>query len=187
MLKSNLTGRLQFIREAEKLKDTLRSSYTSSGRKESTAEHSWRLCLLAMTFEDQLENLDFAKILKLCVIHDLGEALHGDIPAIENIDLIIKKHREHNDLLQLMASLDEKSRKNFLQLWEEYEEGSSMEAQVVKGFDKIETLLQHNQGANPENFDYNFNLTYGKETTSILPLFVKIRKEIDEETRKKIK
>ncbi|MEI4220283.1 MAG: HD domain-containing protein [Candidatus Dasytiphilus stammeri] len=64
--------RLQFIREAEKLKDTLRSSFTSQGRQESTAEHSWRLCLMALTFEDQLKSLNFAKLLKLCVIHDLG-------------------------------------------------------------------------------------------------------------------
>ncbi|WWO99717.1 MAG: HD domain-containing protein [Candidatus Dasytiphilus stammeri] len=188
MLKSKFTGRLQFIREAEKLKDTLRSSYTSKGRKESTAEHSWRLCLLAMTFEDQLPSLDFAKVLKLCVIHDLGEAIHGDIPApaIKPVNLIIKKTQEHNDLLQLMASLNEDNRKKFLQLWEEYEESSSVEAQVVKAFDKIETLLQHNQGANPEDFDYYFNLTYGRETTNILPLFINLRKEIDEETRKKI-
>lgn len=188
MLKSNLTGRLQFIREAEKLKDTLRSSYTSKGRQESTAEHSWRLSLLAMIFEDQLPTrVDFSKILKLCMIHDLGEAIHGDIPAIKQIDLRKKKTQEYNDLLQLMASLDDDSKKKFLQLWEEYEESSSLEAQVVKAFDKIETLLQHNQGANPEDFDYYFNLTYGKEITNILPLFSNLRKEIDEETIKNIK
>lgn len=184
---SNLTSKLQFIREAEKLKDTLRSSYTSKGRKESTAEHSWRLCLLAMTFEDQLPTIvDFAKILKLCVIHDLGEAIHGDIPAIKPVDLIKKQNQEYNDLLQLMATLDKESRNKFLELWKEYEEYSSIEAQIVKAFDKIETLIQHNQGANPEDFDYYFNLTYGQKTTNILPFLINLRKKIDEETRKRI-
>ncbi|WWO95741.1 MAG: HD domain-containing protein [Candidatus Dasytiphilus stammeri] len=179
--------RLQFIREAEKLKDTLRSSFTSRGRHESTAEHSWRLCLMAMTFEDQLKSLNFAKILKLCVIHDLGEALHGDIPAVNKVDSIKKTQQERVDLLRLMESLDDDRKKDLLQLWEDYEQNFSREAQVVKAFDKLETLLQHNQGDNPVDFDYQFNLTYGQDQTNISPLFIKLRKIIDEETIKKIK
>ncbi|WWO97626.1 MAG: HD domain-containing protein [Candidatus Dasytiphilus stammeri] len=179
-------GRLQFIRDAEKLKDTLRSASTSNGRRESTAEHSWRLCLLAMTFEDQLKSLDFVKVLKLCVLHDLGEAIHGDIPAVHQVDLLNKSKRERTDLLQLMQSLDDNLRNNFLQLWDEYEDASSIEAQVVKAFDKFETIIQHNQGDNPVDFNYLFNLTYGKDQTKISPFFVKIRKKIDEETRKRI-
>ncbi|WWP01149.1 MAG: HD domain-containing protein [Candidatus Dasytiphilus stammeri] len=182
----NLGGRLQFLRDAEKLKDTLRSAYTSNGRRESTAEHSWRLCLLAMIFEDQLKFLDFAKVLKLCVLHDLGEALHGDIPAVHQVDLLNKSQRERTDLLQLMQSLDDNLRNNFLQLWDEYEHASSIEAQVVKAFDKFETIIQHNQGENPVDFNYLFNLTYGKDQTNLSPLFVKIRQTIDEETRQRI-
>ena len=58
-----IKGRLEFLRETEKLKDVLRSAHTSSGRTESTAEHSWRLCLMAIVFEDQLAELDMLKIL----------------------------------------------------------------------------------------------------------------------------
>ena len=75
-----LSNRLEFLREAERLKDVLRSAHTSSGRPESTAEHSWRLCLMALAFEDQLAGLDLGKVLRMCVVHDLGEAIHGDIP-----------------------------------------------------------------------------------------------------------
>lgn len=63
----------------ESFKNVMRSAHTSSGRRESTAEHSWRLCLLAMTLEDILGPLDFERMLKLCVIHDLGEAINGDV------------------------------------------------------------------------------------------------------------
>lgn len=181
------TNRLQFIRQAEKLKDTLRSSFTSRGRPESTAEHSWRVCLMAMTFEDQLKSLNWSKILKLCVIHDLGEALHGDIPAVKKMDSMKKTQQERVDLLRLMESLDDERKKDLLQLWEDYEQNLSIEAQVVKAFDKLETLLQHNQGDNPVDFDYQFNLTYGQDQTNISPLFIKLRKIIDEETIKKIK
>ena len=79
---TDISQRLKFIGEAERLKNVLRRSHTSEGRQESTAEHTWRLCLLAMVFEDQLPGLDFAKVLKMCVVHDLGEAIHGDVPAV---------------------------------------------------------------------------------------------------------
>lgn len=66
---------LEFLRGAERLKSVLRSAHTSTGRRESTAEHTWRLCLFAMVLEHRLPGLDIARVLKLCVVHDLGEAL----------------------------------------------------------------------------------------------------------------
>ncbi|MEI4220282.1 MAG: HD domain-containing protein [Candidatus Dasytiphilus stammeri] len=72
-----------------------------------------------------------------------------------------------------------------LQLWEDYELKFSREAQVVKAFDKLETLFLHNQVDNPVDFDYQLNLTYGQDQTNIYPLFIKLRKIIDEETIKK--
>ena len=78
----DISQRLKFSREAERLKNVRQRAHISEGRQESTAEHTWRLCLLAMVFEDQLPGLDFAKVLKMCVVHDLGEAIHGDVPAV---------------------------------------------------------------------------------------------------------
>ena len=52
-----IRARLDFLREAERLKDVLRSGYTSAGRPESTAEHSWRLCLMALVFTDALPGM----------------------------------------------------------------------------------------------------------------------------------
>lgn len=77
----NLDGKLDFLRQAEKLKSVTRSAHTSTGRRESTAEHSWRLALLALVFEQELGDVDICKVLKLCLVHDLGEALSGDVPA----------------------------------------------------------------------------------------------------------
>ena len=54
----HIQGRLTFLQEAERLKSVLRSAHTSTGRAESTAEHTWRLCLMAMCFADQLAGLD---------------------------------------------------------------------------------------------------------------------------------
>lgn len=182
----SIEGRLAFLQEAEKLKSVLRSAHTTTGRTESTAEHSWRLCLMAMVFEDELAGLDMLKILKLCLVHDLGEAIHGDVPAIEKSLYPDKSKQEKVDLLHLTRSLDESHRSAILALWQEYEDAVTAEAKAVKALDKLETILQHNQGINPADFDYEFNLTYGQKHTSTSPLFALIRDILDEQTRRRI-
>ncbi|MBN6776765.1 HD domain-containing protein [Pseudomonas granadensis] len=181
-----ISGRLDFLREAERLKDVLRSAHTSSGRAESTAEHSWRLCLMAMVFADELPGLDLLEMLKMCVIHDLGEALNGDIPAVDQEAFPDKGAQERNDLLLLMRSLDEPLRNEILALWDDYENAESAEARAVKALDKLETLLQHTQGFNPADFDYRFNLTYGQKHTSVAPVFAALRTLIDRDTEGRI-
>lgn len=183
----HLKGKLAFLREAEKLKDVLRTAYTSSGRNESTAEHSWRLCLMAITFEEELGDLDFVRVLKMCVIHDLGEALHGDVPAIEQHAHPNRSEQERRDLVTLTRELDASTGAGILSLWDEYERAASPEARAVKALDKLETLLQHNQGKNPGNFDYEFNLGYGRKYTDATALFQALRAMIDDETRLNMK
>lgn len=185
--KPDLAGRLAFLREAERLKNVLRSGHTSGGRRESTAEHSWRLCLMALTFADQLPDLDLLKVLKLCIVHDLGEAIHGDIPAIEQHAHPDKSAQERADLLTLTATLDASPGKEVLALWDEYEAADTPEALAVKAFDKLETMLQHNQGANPPDFDYDWNLGYGRKYTGGRPIFDQLRALIDAETRQHVR
>lgn len=180
-----LIGRIAFIKEAERLKNVLRSAHTSSGRRESTAEHTWRLCLMAITFADQLGSVDVARLLKLCVIHDLGEALHGDIAATEQTGSVGKSEQERQDLIELTGTLPPSLQAEFVALWEDYEYAGSREARIVKALDKLETIIQHNQGLNPPDFDYAFNLTYGQKHTAAEPLFAAIRAIVDEETRER--
>lgn len=181
-----ISGRLEFLREAEKLKDVLRSAHTSSGRTESTAEHSWRLCLMAIVFADELAGLDLLKVLKMCVIHDLGEAINGDIPAVDQASFPDKSEQERNDLLLLTRALDDSLRNDILALWDDYENARSAEAKAVKALDKLETLLQHTQGLNPAGFDYQFNLSYGKKHTDAEPIFAALRALIDQDTQERI-
>ncbi|MCC7012450.1 MAG: HD domain-containing protein [Planctomycetes bacterium] len=182
---TDLAAVLQFVRDAERLKNVLRSAHTSTGRRESTAEHTWRLCLLAMVLEQRLEGLDFARVLKLCIVHDLGEALNGDVPAVEQHSDPHKSQRERRDLVQLLAPLAPRQRDEFVALWDDYEHARTAEACAVKVLDKLETILQHNQGANPPEFDYLFNLDYGRKHTSAAPLFDELRALLDAETRER--
>ncbi|RRR67974.1 MAG: HD domain-containing protein [Candidatus Viridilinea halotolerans] len=183
---SNLHGRLAFIRAAEQLKDVLRSGRTAQGRQESSAEHSWRLALMALTFADLLAPIDLTKLLKLCILHDLGEALTGDVSAVAQIHQPPKAAEERAALQTLTASLPNALQAEFLALWDEYEAATSREAQSVKALDKLETIIQHNQGANSSDFDYAFNLEYGRRYTSADPLFVALRELVDAETQQRL-
>ena len=116
---------------------------------------------MAMLFQDGLAGLDPLRVLQLCVVHDLGEALGGDVPAIVR-DAHPDKSARARDLLQLARSLDPAARERLLALWDEYEAAATPEARAVKALDKMETILQHSQGDNPPDFDYGFNLTYGR-------------------------
>src|SRR6266508_2678419 len=144
MQADELEGVLTFLRDAERLKTVTRSGWTSAGRRESVAEHTWRLCLMA-------------RLLKMCLIHDLGEAIGGDIPAPVQAAGTSKAGQERADLLQLVAPLPPAAQAEIIALWDEYEAASSPEARLAKGLDNLETILQHTQGKNPADFDYAFN------------------------------
>ena len=181
---------LEFLRATERLKVTHRSAYTSDGQPESVAEHSWRLCLMALVLREQLPALDLAKLLAMCLVHDLGEAIGGDVPAPEQARRLAadpsasKSASEREDLLTLLAPLPPSTRAVIVGLWDEYEAASSPEARVAKALDKLETILQHTQGDNPPGFDYRFNLDYGRRFTVGDPAIVRLRELLDAETER---
>lgn len=180
---AELAGVLAFLRSAEQLKTVQRTAWTTSGQPESVAEHTWRLCLMAMVLSAEFEGVDLGRLLQMCVIHDLGEALGGDIPAIAQDPAAPKSDSERRDLLAILEPLPERTRARILVLWDDYESASSPEARVAKALDKLETIMQHNQGLNPANFDYRFNLDYGRRFTSDDPRLAAIREVLDRGTR----
>ena len=185
---AQLDGIVEFLRAAERLKVTHRSAYTSEGEVESVAEHSWRLCLMALVLRDAFPEVNFAKLVSMCVIHDLGEAIGGDVPAPEQArrraedPAASKSAAEREDLLTLLAPLPYRLRVEITGLWDEYEAGISATARVAKALDKLETILQHTQGDNPTDFDYRFNLGYGRAFTADHPVIVRLREMLDRET-----
>jgi putative hydrolase of HD superfamily len=186
---AHLGGILDFLRATERLKIVRRSAYTSEGEPESVAEHSWRLCLMALVLRDEFPSVDLGKLLAMCVVHDLGEAIGGDVPAPEQARRLeadpsaSKSGQERRDLLTLLAPLPTPTRVMITALWDEYESATSVEARTAKALDKLETILQHTQGANPADFDYRFNLEYGRRFTADHPVIVRLRELLDDETR----
>ena len=182
MTAEDLDGVLRFLREAERLKTVTRSGWTSEGQPESVAEHTWRLCLMAMLLGGHEPGVDLGRLLRICLVHDLGEALRGDVPAPLQQAGSPKAEQERADLLALTASLPPALSREIVGLWDEYEAAATPEARLAKGLDKLETILQHTQGRNPAGFDYAYNLGYGRQYTSGHPLLEALRARLDAET-----
>lgn len=191
MDEAGLVGVLDFLRGAERLKTVTRSAYTSTGERETVAEHSWRLALMALLLAREFPEVDFARLVKICLVHDLGEAIGGDVPAPEQARRLAagvptgKGAAERRDLLMLVQPLPETLRSEIVALWDEYDAARSAEAKLAKAMDKLETILQHNQGKNPPQFDYRFNLDYGREQTTAPPLIAAIRAILDRLTEER--
>ena len=138
---------------------------------------------MVLLFEKQYTDIDVLKLLKMCIIHDLGEAINGDIAAVDQVEGVDKGEEERKDLEKLIAPLSKNMREEILTLWDEYENASTKEASLAKAFDKLETILQHTQGKNPADFDYSYNLRYGKRFTDFDALTSLLRTKLDHETR----
>lgn len=179
---TSMQGILATIQQFDLLKDTLRTAWTSSGKQESTAEHSWRLAMICLLLKDYFPQADTLKLIELALCHDLGEAYTGDIAAPLQKDATEKLVNEEKSLTQLFKALPADQATYFLALINEYNQGQSYEAKIIKALDKIETIIQHNQGKNPIDFDYTFNLTYGKNLAEQLPELNELRRLIDLET-----
>ncbi len=74
---------LNALTVAERLKDTTRHCYTTKGRHESVAEHSWMMTLMAFFMKHEFPDADMNKVIQMCIIHDLGESFTGDIPTFQ--------------------------------------------------------------------------------------------------------
>lgn len=177
---------ISFIEEAEKLKSVVRTAWTSKGRRESTAEHSWRLALLASVMLDYFPDLDLPKVLIMSLIHDIGEINEGDISAALYPDKEAKYNTEYQTAQSVFAILPEPQASRMMDIWIEYNNNSIPEAKLVKALDKAETIIQHNQGNNPSDFNYQFNLEYGKEYFEYNEILKLLRSIIDEKTRQKM-
>ncbi len=134
----------QFLKEINKLKEIEREIYSSdSDRKESDADHTWHLAMFILTMEKDLDpKLDRMKLLKMALIHDLPEIYAGDTWAFSNEKAKEgKKAREKEAAIKLFSQLPEDLEKEFLEIFNEYEESITEEAKTVKALDKIQPIL----------------------------------------------
>lgn len=148
-MEATLKNILTFLNLVERLKSVMRHSWLSSGRQESVAEHSWRLALMVILLAPySQEKINVEKALKMAIIHDLAEAITGDIPIFESHHNEIKQQKilaEQAAIREMQTILNNEANKDLFALWHEYEEKQSAEAKFVNALDKIEAQLQHNE------------------------------------------
>jgi putative hydrolase of HD superfamily len=178
----------KFIRAAEKLKTELRHSYSSQGRRESVAEHSWRLCLMVEVLAEETKGLFLDKCLKMALIHDLPEIIAGDSYQLDLIKNAGKYEREKTAISYLTGLLVENTSGEIMDLWLEFEEGKTPESRFVRLLDRLEVLIQHNEADISTWTKEEKQLHYGlaamhAERWGFLRDFAT---EIDEETKEKL-
>ncbi|UPA29126.1 HD domain-containing protein [Terrisporobacter glycolicus] len=177
---------LEILTVAEKLKCNTRHSWTSSGRHESVAEHSWRIALMALLMRDEFPHIDMDKVIRMCLIHDLGEAFTGDIPAFEKKEEDSKK--EDEVFFKWIASFPSPYREEFTELLKEMNERKTDEAKIYKALDNLEAVIQHNEAdiSTWIPLEYDLQLTYGADKVEFSPYLKELKKEIDKITTQKI-
>lgn len=137
-----------FLHKVEKLKSVIRySNRAIHGRQESSAEHSWRLALMVFVFAEELNlDIDVDYAVRMAIVHDLAEAITGDIDALDIYDgKVSKEEKEKMEIVamdELKNTLSDNLGLDIYDLWHEYENGETREAKFVKALDKIETLTQ---------------------------------------------
>ena len=125
-------------------------------------------------------------MLLMSLIHDMGELYGGDVSAALRPDPQEKTEEERQAVRRVFSLLPEAQAASLLALWEEYNANATPEARLVKALDKAETILQHNQGRNPQDFDYRFNLDYGKDYFEDNCPLRELRRRLDAETAARI-
>ena len=177
---------LEILSAAEKLKCNTRHCYTSSGRHESVAEHSWRLALMAMLLAPEFPDADMDRVIRMCLIHDMGEAFTGDIPAFDKT--AADAGREDALLMNWVQTLPADSRQEWTALLTEMNALETWEAKIYKALDKLEAVIQHNEGdiATWLPLEYDLQRTYGAENVQFSPYLRRLKAEIDRQTEAKI-
>ncbi len=177
---------LPILARAEQLKCNTRHGWTSNGRQESVADHSWRIALMAMLLTPEFPEADMNKVIRMCLIHDLGEAFTGDIPTFWKTEADSQKEEAVFDAW--VRTLPEKTRDEFSALLAEMNAQQTQEAKIYKALDKMEAVIQHNESdiSTWLPLEYDLQLTYGTENVQFSPYFRELKAEIDRWTRQKI-
>lgn len=177
---------LEVLSVAERLKDATRHCYTSGGRRESVAEHSWRITLMAYLVSDEFPEADLTKLLKMCLIHDLGEAFTGDIPTFDKTDS--DETKEAAVLDQWVRELPQPFAEEMRTLYREMDERKTLESRIYKALDNLEALIQHNESdiSTWIPLEYDLQMTYGNDKVQFSEYLRSLRDEIRNDSIAKI-
>ena len=172
---------------AEQMKNQTRHSWTSGGRHESVAEHSWRLGVLAYFVKDEFPEADMERVMLMCLFHDIGEAFTGDVPAFEKDERHEKE--EERQVRKWIGELPEPYGAELGELFEEMKAKRTLEAKIYKALDRLEALIQHNEAdiSTWLPLEYDLQLTYGEKDVSFSSYLKELRRQVNLDSIEKMK
>jgi len=159
-----VTTILDFLKLSEGLKRELRHSWLSDGRRESVAEHSWQMALMAILVHPHLDApVDLGRTLEMIVVHDLVEALVGDVPYFDTSERKrLKQQREAEAIAEIEARLGPPTGARIKELFLEFEARQTAEARFAGALDNLEVQIQHNLADFSTWTDAEYALIYDK-------------------------
>lgn len=167
MSPQNLLQQVAFIKEIDKLKYIQRKTKLfNSDRHENDAEHSWHLAMMTIVLAEHSDKpIDVLKVVKMVLIHDIVEIDAGDVFIYDTIKNHTNTEEELHAAKRIFGLLPEEQAKEFIAIWQEFEDGKTDEAKFAKTMDRFEPLLQNtsNNGGTWKEFDVPYQKVYDKK------------------------
>lgn len=186
-----LKKQLDFILEIDKEKNILRQTHLSGGgRRENDAEHAWHMAIMAYLLRDYAnEKVDIAKVMLMCLIHDVVEIEAGDTYAYDTEGLKTQKAREDAAKEHLFGMLPDDQKEEMIALFDEFEAFETPESKFAHTMDNLQPLLLNNSndGADWKVHGVSSDMVYKRQRKSALgssKLFEVIDTIIQENIRK---
>ena len=142
-MENRLKSQLAFALEIDKVKNIFRQTHLSShGRNENDAEHSWHMAVMAYLLREYAnEEVDIAKVMLMCLLHDIVEIDAGDTYAYDEEGLKTQKAREDAAKERIFSILPEEQKAEFTALFDEFEAYETAESKFVHAIDNLQPLI----------------------------------------------
>ena len=140
---------LAFALEIDKVKDVFRQTHLSgNGRNENDAEHSWHMALMAYLFKEYAnEKVDIAKVMLMCLIHDIVEIDAGDTYAYDVEAMQTQKAREDAAKERIFSILPDDQKVKLISLFDEFEAYETPESKFAHAMDNLQPLILNNSNS----------------------------------------
>lgn len=141
-----LKKQLDFALEIDKEKNIFRQTHLSGhGRNENDAEHAWHMAIMAYILKEYSnEPIDIAKVMLMCLIHDIVEIDAGDTYAYDAENLKTQKAREDAAKERIFSLLPEEQKQELTQLFDEFEAFETAESKFAHAMDNLQPLMLNN-------------------------------------------
>ena len=137
---------MEFSLEIDKVKNILRQTHLSGhGRRENDAEHSWHMAIMAYLLKEYAnEEVDIAKVMLMCLIHDIVEIDAGDTYAYDEENLKTQKEREDAAKERIFSILPKEQKEELVALFDEFEAYETPESKFAHAMDNLQPLMLNN-------------------------------------------